>query len=66
MSESFDSEDDKKKEDPQDRWARELKMRLEHEHKMKIDGLRRVAREWERQQRINLNCPKQLQSITNS
>ena len=40
MSESFDSEDDKKKEDPQDRWARELKMRLEHEHKMKIDGLR--------------------------
>ena len=45
MSESFDSEDDKKKEDPQDRWARELKMRLEHEHKMKIDGLRRVARE---------------------
>ena len=46
--------------------VRELKMRLEHEHKMKIDGLRRVAREWERQQRINLNCPKQLQSIINS
>ena len=53
MSESSDSEDEKNEEDPKQRWARELQMRREHEHQMEIDSLRREAREWERQQRIN-------------
>ena len=53
MSESFVSKDEKNEEDPQERWSREREMRREHEAQMEIERLRRGAREWERQQRIN-------------
>ena len=53
MCESSVLEDEKNEEDPQERWSRELKLRREHEAQMEIERLRRGAREWERQQRIN-------------
>ena len=53
MSESFDSEEEKDEQDPQEGWVRELKMRREHEHQMRIESLGRELKELEKKQRIN-------------